>query len=231
MVRLKKYFDSIVTHDLALRNEFYNVMQKPSLNKVILNMGLGKRLISDRKEIVRGLLALELITNQKAVVTKAKQSLDKFKIRKGIPLGCKVTLRKNKMYLFLDHLNNSILPNLEEFTTFSKKYTKAVKKNKAKKKSFVKINESYQVSLGFEDFFSFKEIPYDKFDRVMGFNMTFVFKAGTKNDLRKSKKLPNFKFLRFHPSTNLKSVQGFQMNSKNSLNTLLTSIQIPIASI
>jgi len=229
MVRLKKYFDSIVTHDLALRNEFYNVMQKPSLNKVVLNMGLGKRLISDRKEIVRGLLALELITKQKAVVTKARQSLDKFKIRKGIPLGCKVTLRNKPMYLFLDHLNNSILPNLEEFTSFSKKYTKAVKKTK--NKLLVKPNQSFQVSLGFDDFFSFKEIPYDKFDRVMGFNMTFVFKIGSKNDRIKSKKVKTFRFLKFSPSTKSTKIQGPQVNSINSLNTLLTSIQIPIASL
>ena len=101
MIRLKKHFDSVITHDLVLRDCFCNVMETPSLNKVVLNMGLGSKVISDKKDLVKGLLSLELISKQKAQITRAKKSLDKFKIKKGIVLGCKVTLRNKKMYFFI----------------------------------------------------------------------------------------------------------------------------------
>ena len=224
MIRLKKHYNSIVSHDLILRDNFLNVMQKPSLNKISFNMGLGSKLISDKKDLVKGLLSLELISQQKAVVTRSKTSLDKFKIKKGMILGSKVNLRKNKMYLFLDSLNNDILPNLEEFATFTKNYNKSLTKNKQNSCYFVK--DSFAIHLGIQDYFSFKQIPYDKFDKILGLNLSFIFKNG---GVSKRSNLSKPKYLTFKPLNSNLSRTKTSPNSKASLNTLLSSFQIPIS--
>lgn len=231
MIRLKKHFDSVIMHDLVLRDCFCNVMETPNLNKVVLNMGLGSKLVSDKKDLVKGLLSLELISKQKSQITRAKKSLDKFKIKKGMVLGCKVTLRNKRMYFFLDSLNNKVLPNLEEFMVFTKEYTKAVKRNKLNSNSFVKSNNYFQISKGIEDHFSFKEIPFDKFDKSLGLSLSFVLKNGRNNKRLQSKKSLEPKVSIFKPYKNLLEQKKIKPNSKRSLNTLLSGFQVPIASL
>jgi len=93
-------------------------MQSPKISKCILNTGIGKRAVVDRKQIIPALLAMETISGQRPMITRAKESVDKFKSRENMPIGCKVTLRKKKLDLFLDRLVNLVLPKpgLEELT-------------------------------------------------------------------------------------------------------------------
>lgn len=88
-------------------------MQLPKLDKIVLNTGIGKSAVLDRKRTVEALFMMELITGQKANVTRAKKSIDKFKLREKMPIGCKTTLRKHKALCFLDRLTHTALPNIE----------------------------------------------------------------------------------------------------------------------
>jgi len=132
MNRLNKHFDQVIRYDLISKDHFTNVMQIPHLNKIVLNIGLGQKLIANKKEIVKTLLALELIGSQRAVATKAKKSIDKFKLKKKMMIGSKLTLRRRNMFFFLDRLTNDVLPNLENLEDFHRKYKKGFSvKNKS----------------------------------------------------------------------------------------------------
>lgn len=122
MNRLNKHFNQVTLCDLVSKDHFTNVMQLPYLNKIVLNIGLGQKLISNKKEIVKTLLALELIASQRAVPTKAKKSIDKFKLKKNMMIGSKLTLRRKNMFFFLDRLTNDVLPSLERLEEFHRKY-------------------------------------------------------------------------------------------------------------
>ena len=106
MNRLKKHFEHVTRHDLIIKDHLINSMQVPYLNKLVLNIGLGSKLILNRKEIVTSLLALELISSQRASMTRARKSIDKFKLKKRMVIGSKVTLRKKKMFFFSRQINN-----------------------------------------------------------------------------------------------------------------------------
>jgi len=136
MNRLKKHFDHVTRYDLLMKDHFVNVMETPYLNKIVLNIGLGQKLIVSRKEIVPTLLALELIGSQRAIVTRAKKSIDKFKLKKKMVIGSKVTLRRKNMFYLLDRLINDVLPNLENLKEFHKKYRKSLKSIKRKNQNF-----------------------------------------------------------------------------------------------
>ncbi len=156
-------------------------MQIPHLNKIVLNIGLGQKLIANKKEIVKTLLALELIGSQRAVATKAKKSIDKFKLKKKMMIGSKLTLRRRNMFFFLDRLTNDVLPNLENLEDFHRKYKKGFSgKNKSSSLVNKKIsrNCSWSVGFGLPDFFSFKEIPFDKFDSTYGLDISLNIKQG-----------------------------------------------------
>jgi ribosomal protein L5 len=116
MNRFKTHYDYIVCYDILFKDHFFNVMQLPKVQRIILNTGLGQKAILDRKQLLTTLIALESITGQKANITKAKKSIDKFKLREKMPIGCKVTLRSKNLYSFLDRLTNTVLPNLEDLT-------------------------------------------------------------------------------------------------------------------
>lgn len=113
MNRFQKHYDHIVCYDIVFKDNFQNVMQLPKLEKIVLNTGIGKKAIIDRKQIIVALFTIELITGQKGCITRAKKSIDKFKLREKMPIGCKVTLRKQKACSFLDRLINIVLPNIE----------------------------------------------------------------------------------------------------------------------
>jgi ribosomal protein L5 len=118
MNRLQKYYNTVICYDLLFKDCFINVMQLPKLNRIVLNTGLGLKAVTDKKMSLTAMLGHELISGQCPTITRAKKSIDKFKLREKMPIGCKVTLRNRRMYEFFDKLIVTVLPNLEEFTDF-----------------------------------------------------------------------------------------------------------------
>lgn len=113
MNRLQKYYENIVTSDLLLKDHYVDVMQLPQLTKITLNTGIGLKAILDKKQILTALLSMQLISGQRPVITRAKKSIDKFKLRVNMPIGCKVTLRKSNLFEFMDRFINIILPVMD----------------------------------------------------------------------------------------------------------------------
>lgn len=162
MPRLKeKYIKEII---LLMMKEFSykNVMQVPKVQKVVLNVGLGEA-IQNIKLLDAAQKELSLITGQKAVVTKAKRSIASFKLRQGVPIGCKVTLRGNKMYEFLDRLISLALPRIRDFRGVSGK----------------SFDGRGNYSLGLKEQFIFPEIDYDKVEMVHGLDVAICTTAKT----------------------------------------------------
>jgi len=157
MSRLKeKYLKEIV---LVMIKEFgyRNVMEVPKLEKVVLNMGLGEA-IHNIKVLDSALEELALISAQKPVITRAKRSIASFKLREGMPIGCMVTLRSERMYYFLDKLFNVALPRVRDFRGLSDKA----------------FDGRGNYTLGIKEQIIFPEINYDKIDKVKGLNITIV---------------------------------------------------------
>lgn len=113
--RFQKHSDRVARYDILFKDNFENVMQLPKLDKIVLNTGIGKQAVLDRKRTVEALFTMELITGQKGSITRAKKSIDKFKLREKMPIGCKTTLRKQNAFRFLDRLTHTALPNIEGF--------------------------------------------------------------------------------------------------------------------
>lgn len=113
--RFQKHSDRVAGYDILFKDNFENVMQLPKLDKIVLNTGIGKQAVLDRKRTVEALFTMELITGQKARITRAKKSIDKFKLREKMPIGCKTTLRKQNAFRLLDRVIHTALPNIEGF--------------------------------------------------------------------------------------------------------------------
>ena len=165
--RLKETYQNEIVDALMKKFEYKNVMQVPKLEKVVINMGVG-----EAKENVKLLDAavsdLETITGQKAVVTKAKKSVANFKLREGMPIGCKVTLRGEKMYEFVDRLINLALPRVRDF--------RGVNPNS--------FDGRGNYALGIKEQLIFPEIEYDKIDKIRGMDIIFVTTAKTDEEAR-----------------------------------------------
>jgi len=160
--RLKeKYLREIVP---AMMKEFSyrNIMESPKLEKVVLNMGLGEA-IHNIKVLDSAVEELALIAGQRPVVTRAKRSIASFKVREGMPIGCMVTLRRDRMYYFLDRLLNVALPRVRDFRGLSDK----------------SFDGRGNYTLGIKEQIIFPEINYDKIDKVKGLNITIVTTAKT----------------------------------------------------
>jgi len=160
--RLKeKYIKDIIP---AMMKEFSykNVMQVPKIQKVVLNVGLGEA-IQNIKLLEAAQKELAKITGQKAVITKAKKSIATFKLREGMPIGCKVTLRGNTMYEFLDRLISIALPSIRDFRGISGK----------------SFDGRGNYALGIREQFIFPEIDYDKVEMVHGLDIIMCTSAGT----------------------------------------------------
>jgi large subunit ribosomal protein L5 len=167
MSRLReKYFRESIP---ALIKEFgyRNIMEVPRLVKVVLNMGLGEA-IHNIKVLDSGVDELALIAAQRPVVTRAKQSIAGFKLREGMPIGCMVTLRREKMYYFLDKLFNVALPRVRDFRGLSDKA----------------FDGRGNFTLGIKEQIIFPEINYDKIDQVKGLNITIVTTSRTDAEAR-----------------------------------------------
>jgi len=160
--RLKERYKKDVVPAMIKEFRYTSIMAVPRLEKVILNMGLGEA-IFNIKVLDKGVEELSLIAGQRAVVTKSKRSIAGFKLREGMPIGCMVTLRRDKMYDFLDKLFNVALPRVRDFRGLSNKI----------------FDGRANCTIGIKEHIIFPEIDYDKIDKIKGLNITIVTDAKT----------------------------------------------------
>lgn len=165
--RLKDIYQNEIIDALMKKFEYKNVMEVPKIEKVVINMGVGEAK-ENAKLLDAAVSDLETITGQKAVVTKAKKSVANFKIREGMPIGCKVTLRGNRMYEFVDRLINLALPRVRDFC--------GVNPNS--------FDGRGNYALGIKEQLIFPEIEYDKIDKIRGMDIIFVTTAKTDEEAR-----------------------------------------------
>ena len=173
--RLKKMYHDTIVKDLMQKFSYKSVMEVPRLLKITLNMGVGDA-VSDKKLIEHAQADLARIAGQKSLVTLAKKSIAGFKIREGWPIGCKVTLRGDRMYEFLDRLVNIAMPRIRDFRGVSSKA----------------FDGTGNYTLGIREQIVFPEIEYDKIDKIRGLNITMTMAAKTDKEARAL--LAGFKF-------------------------------------
>ncbi|MBE5947923.1 MAG: 50S ribosomal protein L5 [Lachnospiraceae bacterium] len=177
MSRYKEMYANEIVPALTKKFGYKNVMQVPKLDKIVINMGIGEAK-ENAKILDAAVKDLETITGQKAVLTKAKNSIANFKIRAGMPIGCKVTLRGEKMYEFADRLINLALPRVRDF--------RGVSANS--------FDGRGNYALGIKEQLIFPEIEYDKVDKVRGMDVIFVTTAKTDEEARELLTLFNMPF-------------------------------------
>ena len=177
MSRLKDLYNDEIVDALTKKFGYKNVMEVPKLDKIVINMGVGEA--KDNAKLLESAVKdLETITGQKAVLTRAKKSVANFKIREGLAIGCKVTLRGERMYEFLDRLVNLALPRVRDF--------RGVNPNS--------FDGRGNYSLGIKEQLLFPEIEYDKVDKVRGMDIIFVTTAKTDEEGRELLRLFNMPF-------------------------------------
>ena len=165
MTRLKETYQNEIVKGMTDKFGYKNVMQVPKLAKIVINMGIGEAK-ENSKVLDAAVAELEIIAGQKVVTTKAKNSVANFKIREGMPIGCKVTLRGDKMYEFLDRLVNLALPRVRDFVNPNA------------------FDGRGNYALGIKEQLIFPEIEYDKVDKVRGMDIIFVTTAETDEEAR-----------------------------------------------
>ena len=167
MSRLKEQYQNEIVDALTKKVGYKNIMEVPKLDKVVINMGVGEA--KDNAKLLDSAIAdLEKITGQKAVVCRARKSVANFKLREGMAIGCKVTLRGEKMYEFVDRLVNLALPRVRDF--------RGVNPNA--------FDGRGNYALGIKEQLIFPEIEYDKVDKVRGMDIIFVTTANTDEEAR-----------------------------------------------
>ena len=167
MSRLKDQYQNEIIDAMIKKFGYKNIMEVPKLDKVVINMGVGEA--KDNAKVLESAIAdMEKIAGQKAVVTRAKNSVANFKIREGMPIGCKVTLRGERMYEFVDRLINLALPRVRDF--------RGVNPNA--------FDGRGNYALGIKEQLIFPEIEYDKIDKVRGMDVIFVTTAKTDEEAR-----------------------------------------------
>ena len=177
MSRYKEMYKNEVMPAMTKKFGYKNVMQIPKLDKIVINMGAGEAK-ENAKILDAAMKDMETISGQKAILTKAKHSVANFKIREGMPIGCKVTLRGEKMYEFLDRLVNLALPRVRDF--------RGVNPNS--------FDGRGNYALGIKEQLIFPEIDYDKVDKVRGMDIIFVTTAKTDEEARELLALFNMPF-------------------------------------
>ena len=167
MSRLKEQYQNEIVDALMKKFGYKNKMQAPKLDKIVVNMGVGEAK-ENAKILEAAVKDMEIITGQKAIITKAKHSIANFKIREGMPIGCKVTLRGEKMYEFLDRLINLALPRVRDF--------RGINPNA--------FDGRGNYALGIKEQLIFPEIEYDKIDKIRGMDVIVVTTAKTDEEGR-----------------------------------------------
>lgn len=165
--RLKEKFNTEVTENLMKKFNYSSVMEVPKIDKIVVNMGVGDA-VQNSKVLDNAVEELELITGQKPLVTKAKKSIATFRLREGMPIGAKVTLRGERMYEFLDKLISVSLPRVRDFQGVSKKA----------------FDGRGNYTLGVKEQLIFPEIDYDKVSKVRGMDIVIVTTANTDEEAR-----------------------------------------------
>ena len=177
MSRLKEQYQNEIIDAMNKKFGYKNIMEVPKLDKIVINMGVGEA--KDNAKVLESAIAdMEKIAGQKAVVTRAKNSVANFKIREGMPIGCKVTLRGERMYEFVDRLVNLALPRVRDF--------RGVNPNA--------FDGRGNYALGIKEQLIFPEIEYDKIDKVRGMDVIFVTTAKTDEEARELLRLFNMPF-------------------------------------
>ena len=177
MSRLKEQYQNEIVDAMIKKFGYKNIMEVRKLEKVVINMGVGEA--KENAKVLESAIAdMEKIAGQKAVVTRAKNSVANFKIREGMPIGCKVTLRGEKMYEFVDRLINLALPRVRDF--------RGVNPNA--------FDGRGNYALGIKEQLIFPEIEYDKIDKVRGMDVIFVTTAKTDEEARELLKQFNMPF-------------------------------------
>jgi large subunit ribosomal protein L5 len=167
LARLKETYKNEIVDAMTKKFGYKNVMQVPKLDKIVINMGVGEA--KDNSKVLESAVKdLEIIAGQKVILTKAKKSVANFKLREGMPIGCKVTLRGEKMYDFADRLINLALPRVRDF--------RGVNPNA--------FDGRGNYALGIKEQLIFPEIEYDKIDKVRGMDVIFVTTAKTDEEAR-----------------------------------------------
>jgi len=175
--RYKDLYKNEIVDAMIKKFGYKNIMEVPKLDKVVINMGVGEA--KDNAKVLESAVAdMEKITGQKAVITKAKNSIANFKIREGLAIGCKTTLRGDKMYEFVDRLVNLALPRVRDF--------RGVNPNA--------FDGRGNYALGVKEQLIFPEIEYDKVDKVRGMDVIFVTTAKTDEEARELLRLFNMPF-------------------------------------
>ncbi|ASP17944.1 ribosomal protein L5 [Neisseria sp. oral taxon 020 str. F0370] len=177
MARLKDFYNSVVVPELVRQFGYKTVMEVPRIEKITLNMGVGEA-VADKKVMEHAVSDLEKISGQKPVVTVARKSIAGFKIRDNYPVGCKVTLRRERMFEFLDRLITIALPRVRDFRGVSNK----------------SFDGRGNYNMGVREQIIFPEIEYDKIDAIRGLNITITTSAKTDEEAKALLALFKFPF-------------------------------------
>ena len=175
--RLKKQYEDSIVKAMTEKFGYKNVMQVPRLEKIVLNMGVGEA-TQDKKKVEQAAGEMTQIAGQKAVVTKAKKSIAQFKLREGMPIGCKVTLRRERMYEFLDRFVTIALPRVRDFRGLSDK----------------SFDGRGNYATGLKEQLIFPEISYDQVDKIRGMDVIVTTTANTDDEARELLRLFGFPF-------------------------------------
>ena len=165
--RMKQHYNGVVRDQLIQEFGLKNVMQVPKLEKVVLNMGIGAG-VDDKKKVTAAADQLSLIAGQKAVITHARKSIAGFKLREGMPVGVKVTLRKNRMYEFVDRLVHIAMPRIRDFRGLNPK----------------SFDGHGNYAMGIKEHIVFPEIDYDKVDQILGLDVIVCTTADNDDQAR-----------------------------------------------
>ena len=175
--RLKRDYDERIVSAMIERFGYKNKLEVPRLDKIVINMGVGEA-TQDKKRVETAAAEMERIAGQKPVITKAKKSIAQFKLREGMPIGCKVTLRRDRMYEFLDRLVTIALPRVRDFRGLNPR----------------SFDGRGNYALGLKEQIIFPEINYDQIDKVRGMDVIVTTTAKTDEEARELLRLFNFPF-------------------------------------
>ncbi len=177
VARMRKLYDETIIKAMTEKFGYENVMEIPRLDKIVLNMGVGEA-TQDKKKVDQAASEMELIAGQKPVVTKAKKSIAQFKLREGMPIGVKVTLRRERMYEFLDRFITIALPRVRDFRGLNPK----------------SFDGRGNYACGIKEQIVFPEISYDRVDKVRGMDVIVTTTAKTDDEARELLRLFGFPF-------------------------------------
>ncbi|MDF7774586.1 50S ribosomal protein L5 [Sphingomonas sp. AOB5] len=175
--RMRKMYDEKIAKAMTEKFGYKNVMEIPKISKIVLNMGVGEA-TQDKKKVEQAAQEMELIAGQKPVITKAKKSIAQFKLREGMPIGCKVTLRRERMYEFLDRLITIAMPRIRDFRGVNPD----------------SFDGRGNYAMGVKEQIVFPEINYDRIEKVRGMDIIVTTTAKTDEEARELLRLFGFPF-------------------------------------